>query len=219
MLKSKSLITLTFASMLAASSQGFAQTQPEHHLTPDTHTTETAPGNQDQQGMSMPMMMNMMSAMMKMMGGGGEQMGMGRMNMTEHTEGRIAFLRAELQITDAQSMAWDAFADAMKKIGSEMKAADMPMMAEASGPQLLARLESQERMLTARLEGVRALKAAFAPLYDALSAEQRKTADDLLANHMGLMPLGMMQGGMMQGGMMQGGMMQGGAMPMQQNMQ
>jgi hypothetical protein len=202
MLNSKSFISLTFATMLAATTQGFAQTQPEHHLTPDTHATETAPANQDQQGMSMPMMMNMMSSMMKMMGGGGAQMGMGGMNMTEHTAGRIAFLRAELQITDAQSKAWDAFADAMQKIGSQMKEADMPMMAEASAPQLLARLDSQERMLMARLEGVRAMKAAFAPLYDTLSVEQRKTADDLLANHMGLMPLGMMQGGMMQGGMM-----------------
>ena len=208
MLKSKSFITLTFAAMLAASSQGFAQTQPDaHHPADGAGTTEAVPGNQVQQGMSMPMMMNMMSGMMKMMGGGGAQMGMGRMNVTEHTAGRIAFLRAELQITDAQSKAWDAFADAMQKIGSQMKEADMPMMAEASAPQFLARLDSQERMLTARLEGVRTMKAAFAPLYDALSAEQRKTADDLLANHMGLMPLGMMQGGMMQGGMMQGGMM------------
>jgi hypothetical protein len=208
MLKSKPLVTLTFAAMLAASTQGFAQTQPDpHHPADGAGTTEAVPGNQDQQGMSMPMMMNMMSSMMKMMGGGGAQMGMGGMNMTEHTAGRIAFLRAELQITDAQSKAWDAFADAMQKIGSQMKEADMPMMAEASAPQLLARLDSQERILMARLEGVRAMKAAFAPLYDTLSVEQRKTADDLLANHMGLMPLGMMQGGMMQGGMMQGGMM------------
>jgi hypothetical protein len=211
MLKTKSFITLTFVAMLAASSQGFAQTQPDaHHLTPDTHTTKTAPANEDQQGVSTPMMMDMMAGMMKMMGGDGAQMnmgGMGNMGMTEHTTGRIAFLRAELQITDSQSKAWDAFADAMQKIASQMKEADMPMMAEASAPQLLARLDSQERMLTARLEGVREMKAAFAPLYNALSAEQRKTADDLLANHMGLMPLGMMQGGMMKGGMMQGGMM------------
>jgi len=203
MLKSKSLVTLTFAAMLAASTQGFSQTQPDpHHPADGAGTTETVPGNQDQQGMSMPMMMNMMSGMMKMMGGGGAQMGMGGMNMTEHTAGRVAFLRAELQITDAQSKVWDAFADAMQKIGSQMKAADMPMMAEASAPELLARLDSQERILTARLEGVRTMKTAFAPLYDALSTEQRKTADDLLANHMGLMPLGMMQSGMMQTGMM-----------------
>ena len=173
MLKSKTLITLTFAAMLAASTQGFSQTQPDpHHPADGAGTTETVPGNQDQQGMSMPMMMNMMSGMMKMMGGGGAQMGMGGMNMTEHTAGRIAFLRAELQITDAQSKVWDAFADAMQKIGSQMKEADMPLMTEASAPQLLARLDSQERMLTARLEGVRAMKAADMPMMAEASAPQ-----------------------------------------------
>lgn len=196
MLKSKPIIALTFAAMLAASTQGHAQTQPDaHHLTPGTHTTKTVPANQNQ----LDMMMNMMGGMMKMMGGEGAQMGMGGMNMTEHTAGRIAFLRAELQITDAQSKAWDAFAGALDKAGMQMKEADMPMKAEASAPQLLAQLDSQEKMLAARLDGVRALKAAFAPLYDAFSAGQRKTADELLANHMGLMPLGMMQGGMMPG--------------------
>ena len=214
MLKSKSFITLTFAAMLSASSQGFADTvvNPDSHHAPQGGATSlTAPANQNQQGM----MMDMMAGMMKMMGGGDASVNMPGMGMTEHTAGRIAFLRAELQITDAQSKAWDAFAVAMQKIGSQLKAADLPMMVESSVPQLLTRLDSQERLLTARLEGVRAMKAAFAPLYDALSAEQRKTADDLLANHMGLMPLGMMQGGMMQGGMMQGGMMQGGMMPAQ----
>jgi cell pole-organizing protein PopZ len=203
MLKSKTLITLTFAAMLAASTQGYAQAQPDaHHSGQGTHSTEAAPGNQDQSRMSMPMMMNMMSEMMNMMSSGGAKMNMSGMGMTEHTAGRIAFLRAELQITDAQSKAWDAFADALRNIGSQLKQTDMPMIAEASAPQLLAQLESQERMLTARLEGVRAMKAAFAPLYDALSTEQRKTVDDLLANHMGLMPLGMMQGITMQGGTM-----------------
>ena len=52
-------------------------------------------------------------------------------------------------------------------------------------------------MLSARLEGVRAMKTALEPLYKALSAEQRKTADELLATHMGLMPSGMMLGGIM----------------------
>ena len=204
MLKSKSLITLTFGAMLVASTQGHAQTQPDaHHLTPDTHTTKAAPANQNQPDM----MMNMMTGMMKMMGGGDAQMNMGSMGMTEHTAGRIAFLRSELQISDAQAKAWDAFADSLRKIGSRMKEADMPMTAEATVPKLLAQLDAQERMLSARLEGVRAMKAAYAPLYDALSDEQRKTMDDLLANHMGLMPMGMMQGAMLQGGMMQNVMM------------
>ena len=203
MLKSKSLIAVTFAAMLAAASQGLAQTQPDaHHPPQSAGTTETAPGNQDQQGMSMPMMMNMMAGMMKMMSGGSGQIGMGGMDMsgmgmTERVEGRIAFLRAELKITGAQSKIWDAFADALRGNAKRLKEANMPMMGDAPGPQLLAQLDSQERMLGARLEGVRAMKAAFAPLYKALSAEQQKTADELLATHMGLMPSAMMQGGMM----------------------
>jgi hypothetical protein len=51
------------------------------------------------------------------------------------------------------------------------------------------------------------MKASFATLYEALTEEQRKTADELLAPHMGLMGKGMMQGGMMQGGTTQGGSM------------
>lgn len=152
--------------------------------------------------MSMPMMMNMMGEMMKMMGGDGAQIGMGGMDMsgmgmTERIEGRIAFLRAELQITDAQSKVWDVFADVLRNNAKLFKDASMPMMAEASAPRLLAQLESQERMYDARLEGVRAMKATLAPLYENFSAEQRKTADELLVTHMGLMPSGMMQGGMM----------------------
>lgn len=200
---------------LASASPGLAQTQPDaHHPEQGAGTTATAPGNQDQPGMSMPLMMNMMAGMMKMMGSGGAQMGMGGMDMpgmgmTDHVEGRIAFLRAELKITDKQAKVWDAFADTLRGNAQRLKDANMPMMGDASAPQLLAQLDSQEKMLGARLEAVRAMKAAFTPLYTTLSAEQQKTAEELLATHMGLMSAGMMQGGMMQGG----------AMPVQQNAQ
>ena len=73
----------------------------------------------------------------------------------------------------------------------------MPATADASTPEVLVQLESQERMLAARLDGVRAMRGAFIPLYHSLSAEQRKAADELLASHMGLMRPGMMPGGMM----------------------
>ncbi|MBI2717663.1 MAG: Spy/CpxP family protein refolding chaperone [Rhizobiales bacterium] len=194
--------------MLAASTQGYAQTQPDpHHPAQGAGTTETTPGTEAQEGMSMPAMMKMMAGMMKMMGGGPAGMGgmdISSMGMTERVEGRIAFLRAELQITAAQSKAWDVFAEALRSNAKRLKEANMPMMGDSSPPQLLAQLDSQEQMLGARLEGVRAMKAALAPLYKALSAEQRKTADELLATHMGLMPSGMTQAG---------------TMPAQQNMQ
>jgi hypothetical protein len=202
MLKSKSIAALTFAAMLAASSQSYAQTQPDpHHPDQGVGTTEVAPGNEDQQGMSMPMMMNMMAGMMKMMGGG-TQMGMGGMDMsgmgmTAHVEGRIAFLRAELQITEAQAKAWDAFAGVLRDNAKRMKVANMPMMSNAATPQFVAQLDSQERMLATKLEEVRATRTAYAALYEVLSVEQRKMVDELLQTHMGLMPPGMMQGGMM----------------------
>src|SRR5580692_4940253 len=36
-----------------------------------------------------------------------------------HTEGRIAFLKAELKITDAQLSAWNSFADTMRANSAE----------------------------------------------------------------------------------------------------
>lgn len=211
MLKSQSILAVAFAAMLAASSQGYAQTQSDpHHPEQGAGTTEVVPKTQDQQGMSMPMMMNMMSSMMKMMGGGGAQMGMGGMDMsgmgmTAHVEGRIAFLHAELQITDAQAKAWDAFAGVLRDNAKRMKEASMPVMSHAAAPSFVAQLDSLERRLAMKLEEVRATRTAFAPLHEALSTEQRKTLDELLATHMSLMPPGMMQGDMMKGSMMQGG--------------
>ena len=62
----------------------------------------------------MPMMMHMMHmhmmAMMRMMGMGP---GMAGMAAIDRIEGRIAFLRAELKITETQASAWNAFADAL----------------------------------------------------------------------------------------------------------
>ena len=87
------------------------------------------------------------------------------MSTIDDIEGRIAFLRAELKITDAQMSAWNAFADALranaKKLG-EVRAAMMSR--SGSGQQLLTladRLDVQEQWLVARLEGIRAIKPAW----------------------------------------------------------
>ena len=50
--------------------------------------------------------------MMQMMGMMGR--GMDGMATIDRVEGRIAFLRAELKITDAQADAWNGFADALR---------------------------------------------------------------------------------------------------------
>jgi hypothetical protein len=141
-------------------------------------------------------MMRMMQGM-RMMG-----QGMTGMGMIDRVEGRIAFLRAELKITDAQANAWNSFADALRANAQKL-AAVRPAMMPAPGAQqtLTAGLDAQERWLTARLEGLRAIKAAFAPLYGTFSDEQKRTATELLGAHLGLtmMPSQMMPGPMQSG--------------------
>lgn len=152
-------------------------------------------GGQGMMG-GMPMM-NMMT-MMQMMGGG-DAAGMG---MIDHVEGRIAFLRTELKITDAQTGAWNEFAAALRTNAKTLGAARSAMMAQmghsqAQSQTLTQRLDDQERWLTARLEGTRTLKAAFTRLYGALTDDQKKAADELLAPQMGMMamlPAGQMGG-------------------------
>ncbi len=119
----------------------------------------------------------------------------------DRVEGRIAFLRAELKITDAQNAAWSAFADALRTNAKSLGEVRSTMMAGAK-QNLVDRLALQEKWLAARLEGTRAMKAALANLAGALSDDQKKTADELLAPHMGMMV--MMQSGQMELGMQPG---------------
>ena len=81
-----------------------------------------------------PMMQQMMRGMMPMMQGMMAQRGRDRMDgptamMAPHRiEGRIAFLRTELNITDAQTSAWNAFADVLRAQAGGMEAMRSRMM-------------------------------------------------------------------------------------------
>jgi LTXXQ motif family protein len=212
MFKTKLLAAATVAFLVATASAGFAQTQPDPH-----HSDQNQAGATDNavplaSGMPMMNMRGMMN-MMNMMGG---QMGMGgagfcidAMGMANRVEGHIAFLRAELKITEAQAKPWDAFADALRSNAKRMRDSAGAKMMGGGDKGFLSQLETQEKMLATRLDSVKALRAALAPLSETLSEDQRKTAEELLGPHMGMMGAGMMGTGMMQGGMMQGGMMQG----------
>ena len=154
-----------------------------------------------QPGMSGMPMMNMMGGMAHDEHDGMMEPGMGGMATIDRVEGRIAFLRTELKITEVQTSAWNAFADALRtnaqKLG-EIRASMMPQpgAAQQQVPTLADRLDLQERWLLARLEGTRTLKSAFTKLYETLSDDQKKTANELLAPHMGMGMMAMMPGQM-----------------------
>ncbi|MBR0882872.1 hypothetical protein ABIF65_007896 [Bradyrhizobium japonicum] len=173
------------------------QKQPEPKAAPpDKAGSQRMPGAGMMGGGTMDMMgANMpMSDMMRMMGmmrqSGGD--GMGGMETIDRVEGRIAFLRTELKITEAQTSAWNAFADALrtnaKTLGGMRGSMMMPQQGTGS-PDLVEKLSLQEKWLAARLDGTRAIKSALSNLAGTFSEEQKKTADELLAPHMGMMPM------------------------------
>ena len=221
-------LTLATALLLATVSfPSWAQSPADHELHhPDQKEAQPTPspsqsgmmgGAQGMMGDGMTKMMGVMpmADMMRMMTGMMRQSDddLGGMATIDHVEGRISFLRTELKITDAQTSAWNALADALRanaKTLGEVRASMMPQ--QGTTPRTLVdRLTLQEKWLSARLEGTRAIKSALTNLIASFSDDQKKAADELLAPHMGMM--GMMaaiRSGQMGPGQMQPGMMKPG---------
>lgn len=212
-------LALPVAFLLAAvSTSSWAQSPADHETHhPDQKSPPAATQPQSPPGQPGMMGQGMMGDRSGMMGGGMmnmmrnmPMMNMGGMAMIDHVEGRIAFLRTELKITDAQTPVWNAFADALRANAKSLAEVRASMMGQASAAQQtqVDRLALQEKWLTARLEGIRAIKSALTSLAGALSDEQKKTADELLAPHMGMMGMiAGMQPGQMGSSPMQPGMM------------
>jgi hypothetical protein len=131
-------------------------------------------------GGDMKQMMPMMRDMMTMMSA---QTGM----ITAHVEGRIASLKTELKITDAQTPQWNRFADALRDTAKSMNGMHEQMMASGSPATLPEQLDRHEKMMSAHLASLGALKEALTPLYQSFSDEQKKTADGLMVGPMGMM--------------------------------
>lgn len=103
---------------------------------------------------------------------------------TDHTEGRIAFLKAELKITDAQAKAWDGVAAAMRRGAAARTALREEMRGRGDQPvTAVDRLALRDKAMAVRAENGKAFTAAFTTLYAQLSDEQKKAADQLLSRH------------------------------------
>jgi LTXXQ motif family protein len=100
--------------------------------------------------------------------------------MATHAEGRIAFLKAELGITDAQKTVWDAYAAALTKNLQDMQAMRVTMkkVMEAKSP--VERLDAHLTAMDGRVASLKEVKPTLAALYAALSDDQKKKADQIL---------------------------------------
>jgi hypothetical protein len=168
---------------------------------------------QPMMGQQMPGAMMNQGWMGQMMGHGMMPM-MGMMNPSQHVEGRLAFLKAELKITEAQAPQWNAYADAVranaKRMGelmNEMMSSGMMGQGMMMGNQgmmmqgqpgtmmqgqpgtmmsLPDRLNWAGQHMAAHMEMLQAIKEPTMQLYGVLSNEQKQVADQLLG------PMGMM---------------------------
>jgi protein CpxP len=101
-------------------------------------------------------------------------------------EGRIAFVRAELKITDAQAPLFDALASVMRDNERAMRAAfEQREQQRSQQANLVDRLDQRQKRAEEMAAATGKLKAAWAPLYASLSDDQKKTADELFAQRGG----------------------------------
>jgi predicted lipid-binding transport protein (Tim44 family) len=109
--------------------------------------------------------------------------------MAGHIDGRLAYLKAELKITEAQEQLWNAYAAAARDNTNTMLARCTTMMSRHSGSTVTLpdRLDQNEQLMAAHLDAMRAMNKALKPLYAALSDDQKKTADQLFWGPMGMM--------------------------------
>jgi hypothetical protein len=124
-----------------------------------------------------------MGPMMPMMGGGMMGGGMA-MAPFAHIEGRIAFIKAELAITDAQAPQWSAFADTLRERAKTMRDSMSDMMKSDQPANAADRADAMVKMMSAHLEVMKTYAAAEKALYAVLTGAQKTTADELLGGSM-----------------------------------
>jgi periplasmic protein CpxP/Spy len=108
---------------------------------------------------------------------------------SERVESRITELKSALKITSAQEPQWNAFADTLRK---QARAGDDRVKqhrvradkdAKPAPATAIQRLEQRQAFMKEASVRMDELLATARPLYAALSPEQQKTADALMARH------------------------------------
>jgi hypothetical protein len=137
----------------------------------------------------------MMGNMRGMMGGcsmmGGGMMGRGMhgmmMSSVPMMEGRLAYMKADLGITDAQASAWEAYAAAVRAQQTAMQSMHDEMMKTMGSGSALDRMDMRIKAMESMVESLKTLKPATTALYAVLSDAQKEKANQLLGGACGMM--------------------------------
>jgi recombinational DNA repair ATPase RecF len=112
---------------------------------------------------------------------------MGQGDLKAMVEGRLAYVKTALGITDDEAAAWKAYEEASRANVQSMKSAHQAMMSAMQSGSAIDRMQSHISMMQARLDALKALQPAAEALYKALTSEQQKKADALLGMGGGMM--------------------------------
>ena len=124
------------------------------------------------QGMQHGMKSGMKPEKSAMMGGG--------MMTGAMIEQRLTKVKAGLKITDAQTQAWDGYANAVKAQGDTMKSNRETMMKAMGEGTAVSKIETHVAAMEKMVGALKTLKTATEALYASLDETQKKTADNVL---------------------------------------
>lgn len=96
---------------------------------------------------------------------------------------KLVTLRGELRITEAQTPAWNAVADAMRANANAMRTAAEANKAGGKQTDALKRIESRDAWAKLRAQNSERLLTAFRPLYAQFNDEQKQIASQKLMQH------------------------------------
>jgi periplasmic protein CpxP/Spy len=100
-------------------------------------------------------------------------------------EDRITHLHKQLKITPAQESQWQPFADVMRENAQTMSELNEQRGKDVESESALDNMRGYAQLTQAHADGVKKLVAAFEPLYNSLSPEQKQLADATFRGKMG----------------------------------
>jgi hypothetical protein len=102
------------------------------------------------------------------------------MNFGPMMEGRLAYIKAELGVTEAQISAWNDYASAVKARETTMQDMHTAMARATETGSALDRLDAHTKTMESMVASLKALRPATEALYKVLNGDQKKKADLLL---------------------------------------
>lgn len=101
-------------------------------------------------------------------------------------EAHLAYVKADLEITDAQEDAWNAYADAVRAGFTAMEGPREAMMKAMNSGNAVERMDARIEATETKLDNLKTLKPKVEALYDVLTDDQKAKADKLLGGGCGM---------------------------------